>query len=167
MPNYCFYSMKIKGTKKSCEEWLYKMRYYNHNNHFYRIFEADIIDEGGYENDYYMVISGNCAWSLESCCRGSGYAESDLFAINSKELRIIMEAYSEEPGCCFQEHYVYKKGECEVDECVEWKEIYWDEDEYSFEEWKEKFNIPDEVTEDYLYENYYTTGGFEEWNFEI
>ena len=43
MPNYCDYEMKIKGTKKNCEEWLSRMNDYEKENHFWRIFDADIV----------------------------------------------------------------------------------------------------------------------------
>ena len=47
MPNYCDYEMKIKGTKKNCKEWLSRMNDYEKENHFWRIFDADIVDENG------------------------------------------------------------------------------------------------------------------------
>ena len=118
MPNYCNYTMKIKGMKEKCDRWLDKLRDYDEDNHFWRIFESEVYDEGGTENDYYMCISGYCAWSLESCCR-SGYTEEDLFEKNTRQFGLVMEAWSEEPGIGFQEHYIYNKGDCIKDECVD------------------------------------------------
>ncbi len=169
MPNYCYYEMKVKGRKEDCYKWLSKMRSYDEENHFYRIFDADITDECGTDNDYSIIISGDCAWSLETCCRSSGYSGGiDLFAENSKVLNIIMEAYSQEPGCCFQEHYIYNRGRCCSDECEDWSEYYWDRDECSFEDYKKDYDVPDSITEsDFDDEGYYHEGGFGEWNFVI
>lgn len=165
MPNYCDYEMKIKGTKKNCQEWLSRMNDYEKENHFWRIFDADIVDEDGTENNYEMTICGDCAWSLESCCRASGYSNGvDLFEVNTRELNLIMEAWSTEPGMAFQEHYIYNNGECQSDECIEYNEYWYDEDEYeSIEKFAKEFDLGN-ITEDDLDENdYYHTGGFENY----
>ncbi|MDO4469832.1 MAG: hypothetical protein Q4C84_08315 [Bacillota bacterium] len=170
MANDCQYEMKIKGTKSNCKEWLKKMQSYDEKNHFWRIFEAEVYDEDGSEEDYYMVIAGDCAWSLESCCRASGYSDGiDLFEINTKELALEMEVYSSEPGLCFEEHYHYKNGNCLIAECVEafYENIYLYN---TFEEFKEclierdaKFKTlkEDEAMEEYKF------GGFSSWEFSI
>ena len=126
MPNYCDFNMKIKGKKQDCQKWLDKMRdrdgrdCYDEENHFWRMWDVSVYDEEGTDDDYMMLISGVCAWSLETCCRASGYSEGiDLFEVNSKDLNIVMEAHSEELGMGFREHYIYDKGECLVDECYE------------------------------------------------
>ena len=88
MPNYCNYEMKIKGRKENVDKFVsyVKADYHydeiiNENNdkeavykeltsdkHFYRIFEACIIDEEIFENgDSEVIISGYCAWSILSC----------------------------------------------------------------------------------------------------
>ena len=148
MPNYCGYTIKIMGTKENCEKWIKKMEDYNEENHFYRIFDADVYECGGTESNYFMCISGDCAWSLESCCRASGYSNGvDLFEVNTRELNLVMEAWSEEPGIGFQEHYIYNKGECEADECED-AEFWWSEmiDGYgSYEDLKKNYpNAPSE-----------------------
>lgn len=165
MSNYCYYEMKLRGKRSDCEKWVRRMRSYDEPHHFYRIFSADVFEEGGDDADYHMKISGDCAWSLESCCRASGYSNGiDLFAINSAELNIKMEAYSQECGLCFQEHYVYDKGICATSECVDWESLYYDRDEYtSFDEFKNEYDIPEYVTEDDLNDGYYERGGFVWW----
>ena len=121
MPNYCDYIMKVKGTVDNCRAFLKKCTDYEEPNHFWRMFEA-------YDNDEYemndgshvMEIGGYCAWSIETCCRASGYSEGiDLLAVNTKDLDLDVEIYTEEPGMCFQEHYTYKKGKCICDECLD------------------------------------------------
>ena len=166
MANYCQYEMKIKGTRENCEQWLKRMRSYDEPNHFFRLFKpVCITEEGGSGSEHYMILYGDCAWSLESCCRTSGYSGGkDLFAENSRELNITMEAYSEEPGIGFQEHFIYRNGECIADECVDWAEWYWDKSEYpSFELFKRYNTLPDGVTENDFDEGFYQFGGFQKW----
>lgn len=166
MANFCRYEMKVKGTRESCEKWLKRMRSYDEPNHFFRMFEPISIDEqGGSKSEYYMILSGDCAWSLETCCRTSGYSHGkDLFAENSSELHITMEAYSEEPGIGFQEHYIYRNGECIADECEDRAEWYWDKTEYpAFELFKRDNKLPDGVSEHDFDDGIYRFGGFREW----
>lgn len=166
MANYCRYEMKIKGTRESCEQWFERMCHDDDPKHFRRLFEPVNIDEqGGSESEYYMILSGDCAWSLETCCRKSGYSiGKDLFAENSRELHITMEAYSSEPGIGFQEHYIYQNGECIADKCVDWIEWYWDKTEYpTFELFKRDVNLPDSVTENDFDDGVYQVGGFQDW----
>lgn len=171
MPNFCWYEMKIKGSKENCYRWLKKMKSYDEHNHFWRMFDPiNIDDEGGTEYDYYMKFSGDCAWSLESCCRDSGYSGGvDLFAENTKDLQIKMEAYSSEPGCCFQEHYIYDNGVCIADRCVDYHEIYWDRYEHkSFDSFKKEFELPAHIIEsDFDDDGYCEIGGFPNWDFII
>lgn len=165
MANDCYYEMMIQGNRRDCEQWIKRMESYDEPNHFYRIHSSDIYEEGGNDDDYYIKVSGDCAWSLESCCRTSGYSDGiDLFAVNTKELNLRMEAYSQEEGIGFQEHYIYDKGECIADECEDWTSIFYDETEYSsFEEFKTENNIPEYVTEEDLNDGCYEAGGFDNW----
>lgn len=165
MANNCYYEMKVQGKKSDCEEWLKRMRSYEEPNHFWRIFSSDVYEECGDNEDYYIKICGDCAWSLESCCRTSGYSGGvDLFAVNTKELNLRMEAYSQEEGFGFQEHYIYDKGECLAAECEDWTSIYYDSPEFpSFEDFKAEFDIPECIEEADLNDGYYESGGFVWW----
>lgn len=161
MPNYCSYDMKIRGTKENCKKWHSKMTDYNEANHFFRFFDATIYDEGGTDELYYMCICGDCAWSLETCCRDSGYSEGvDLFAVNTSELSLIMEAWSTEPGMGFQEHYIYDKGQCIADECENYSEWYWNRSEYdSYDDFKKDYDIVP-AQEQFDDDGYARMGGF-------
>lgn len=171
MANNCYYEMMIKGSKENCRKWLRKMKSYDEPNHFWRIFDATVYDEQGTDDEYYINIMGDCAWSLESCCRTSGYSNGvDLFAVNTKELNICMEAYSREEGIGFEEHYIYDNdGICIVEECVDYLEIYWDKNECpDFETYKKEYEISDSVKEsDFNEDGYHAEGGFPDWNFSI
>lgn len=156
MPNYCLYRMKIKGTKENCYKWFEKMKTYEVPNHFYRMFDPIAVnEETGTENEYTMEFEGYCAWSLESCCRASGYSEGiDLFEVNTKDLNLTMEAYSQELGLGFEEHYMYDKGNCVIDEETTLTHLYWDKEKYpNFEDFKANNNVPDDLNE-YSYDEY-------------
>ena len=61
-----------------------------------------------------------------------------------EQLNLDMEVYSEEPGCGFQEHYVFADKVLVVNESVDYTEEY------------------DEENDEWVSE-----GGFEDWSFEI
>jgi len=162
MPNYCDYKMKIRGNRENRDKWLDKMESYDEDNHFWRIFDV-YVDA---EPDSY-ITSGTCAWSIESCCRASGYSEGvDLFAVNSKDLDLVVEVWSEESeGCFFQEHYVYNRGKCVIAECRDFEIYWWDKDEFEdFEDWKREMDVEGVKEEDFDADGYYREGGFgQEW----
>lgn len=166
MANLCSYSMRIKGTKENVNEFYERMENYDKPNHLWRV-EADIYGEYVNEDGTTTIdVAGSCAWSIESCCRASGYSEGvDLFEVNSRELDLEIECWSDECGCCFQEHYLYKKGECLIDDYVRWNEYYYDEFDFeSFEDFKKEYDIPKHVTENDLDDGcYWHTGGFDNY----
>lgn len=166
MPNYCNYSIKIVGSKENCYEFVKKLSSYEETNHFWRIFESDVYDEEMCGDNTALYIAGYCAWSLESCCRASGYSNGiDLFEENTRDLGLKMEAYSREPGLCFEEHYIYDNGECIEDECLDISVFWWDKDEFpTYEDFKKEYeDAPPERFFDDCDEVY--LGGFEE-NYE-
>lgn len=136
MANDCWYDMKIKGKKENCQKWIKKMEDYNEPNHFWRFFNVNIYTEWEEDDQYCYRITGDCAWSIESCCR-SGYTDGvDLLEINSRELDLEVEIYSEEPGFDFAEHYIYDKGDCLEAECVNLLHFEWDKSKYpTFEDY--------------------------------
>ncbi len=132
MPNYCNYDMKITGSKEGCYALLNCMRSYDDPNHFWRIFSSDVYDESGDEEEHVLYVCGDCAWSLETCCRASGYSGGvDLFDVNCARFNVCLEAYSREPGMQFEEHYIYDNdGECMLDECRDIEVFWWDKGEF-------------------------------------
>ena len=163
MPNYCDFMMKVVGKKTDCRTFMSKLSSYKVPNHFWRIFEADIYNEEVHGDQTSLYIYGQCAWSLESCCRASGYSEGvDLFEVNTKELDLKMEAYSREYGIGFEEHFIYNRGECQADECVDAKEYFWDRAEFpTYQEFIEEY--PDAPPEEkFEGEDSAVVGGFGE-----
>ena len=141
MPNYCDYEMKITGSKKAINRVIECLKAdYNYgigkpaHKHFFRVFECygddeDFVNEGN--GVFSKVVWGYCAWSIHSCMlKGESYSyyntcknsHPDIFmgtdlAEQSEDCTI--EAFSEEPGIGFSEHYLFKNGVCFIDECVE------------------------------------------------
>lgn len=159
MPNYCDYIMKVVGKQNDCRTFMTKLKSYDVADHFWRIFEADAQEEKN-EEKFSLYISGYCAWSLESCCRASGYSNGiDLFEVNTRELSLKMEAYSHEPGIGFEEHYIYDNGECIKEECVDMTEYFWDKSEFpTYEEFVEEY--PDAPPADSFEDYVSVAGGF-------
>lgn len=164
MANNCYYILLAVSKNKESLERLHKIMNYKDEEYFiYRCFEAtesSISEEDGF---YTIEISGDCAWScfkwFESVekpdelltrtvdpqglhsCDPAHYISLDLLC---KKLEIGIELYSEESGCCFQEHYhVNHKGEILCDDCVEWHEIWEDDDGEPLDEPYSEGGFPD------------------------
>lgn len=158
MANYCYFNLKAKGKKKDIEK-LYEVlsNHYNYVDgvniektvHLSRIFDCGMLDDEILEEDgmYNCTFEGNCAWSV-ICCMFSGdhtyyddYKErfkencmATTIPMLSKELDLDIEIFSEEPGCGFMEHFLVRKGEIEIEDCVDYEETYDEEtDEYGSE----------------------------------
>lgn len=189
MPNYCNYSMCVKGTKESVEEFIkviqadydYGTMEFSHDRHLFRVFEAEYDEvEEVYNGIYQVIIKGYCAWSVNCCMLDtskSSYYKSlktdypcefrgTTLPIESKRLNLDIEVFSEEGGMCFQEHYVILKGDIVCDDCVDWQEYYIGEFN-SKEEAERELGI--EITDEEWNseEDYIGRGGFGDWDFEI
>lgn len=166
MPNYCDYSMKVKGTKKNCMEFHDRLRNYDKENHMWRVFDATIYEEKGTDSDYELYITGYCAWSIESCCRSSGYSGGvDLLEVNTRELNLLLEVWTQEIGFGFQEHYIYEEGNCVVDEECNIESFWWDKDEFpTYEEFKAEYeDAPSEEEFEANGTDEVIVGGFEDY----
>ena len=185
MANNCFYSMYVKGSKEDVEEFIkvikadydYGTMKFSHDRHMFRVFSADEVEiEKRDDGKYGVVINGDCAWSVQSCMLEDGYYArckaqyGDQFRGTSLEnesenLNLEIEVFSEECGCCFQEHYVIRNGYVDVEECVEWHEYFIDE--YDTKEEAEK-DLEIEITDqEWEIREIITRGGFDNWDFTI
>lgn len=169
MPNICDFVMKVIGQEKDIDEFVL-LRNYDTPNHFYRIFDLDeqsrdTLDDGRVA----VVFDGSCAWSVHSCCI-EGYPNEDLFALHSKRLSLEIEVYSTEMGMAFAEHYLYKYGECIVDEVEDYCAFYWDRDSYpDIKDAIKDGEIPEDLTEKDFDDDdgYHIEGGFGNWDWQI
>lgn len=162
MANICSFSMVVRGKESDIETFLDMMQ---QNGTVYMGRGAEIYDSEICEVDEEISrcdISGETKWSILSSLvddaismredvGGWYFGNVDKTKLTfvtlfeaCKQLNLDMECYSEEPGCEFQEHYLFKDGVLLKEECVDYKEFY------------------DEEEEDYISE-----GGFESWEFSI
>ena len=131
-----------------------------------------------------VCLSFECAWSAYTCMfNGPGsyyyhYSKELIYGTHvqeqAKRLQLEIEIYSEEPGAGFQEHYLVDNfgnliineekddyREIYIDECKDYNdylEEYEDYNPISEEEFNTTKNSDDE---------YYRSGGFENWDFEM
>lgn len=180
MANICSFSMKVRGNKEDIEQF-YNAMMQKGTIYMGRGAEADI----EWDDDDVALIDGWCKWSVQSAMVtnaismrtepdiwywGDGVSSEGLEFITifeaCKKWNLIMEVYSEEGGCQFQEHYICDKGDIICDECVEWEE-------YDIDEYETKKEAEDELgirlTNEEWANKYdrVTRGGFPNWDFEI
>lgn len=180
MANICSFQMRVRGNKSDIEQF-YNAMIQNGAIYMGRGAEAEI----DWDDDDVAMIDGWCKWSVSSAMVrnavdmrtnpsgwywGNGVSSEGLEFITlweaCKKWNIVMEVYSEEGGCGFQEHYICDKGDLICEECVEWSE-YDLEDYDTKEEAEEELGI--ELTDEEWANKYerVTRGGFENWDFEV
>lgn len=180
MANICSFSMYVKGNAEDIVSF-YNAMCQNGNVYMGRGAEAELNLDA---EDNSAMIDGWCKWSIQSSLIdnaismrtnperwwfGDGFDVSKIEFITlpeaCKKWNLEMEVYSEEPGCCFQEHYMFTNGEDWLDECVDYYEYYLDEFETKEEAERElEVILTDEEWSD---GGYISRGGFGEWEFEI
>lgn len=190
MPNLCNYQMKVVGKKENVEEFIkimqanydYRAMEFSHDKHMGgRVFEAYVDEFKEVDNNKFAaIICGDCAWSVSSCMFGGEWSyyngfkndyqdkcRSTTVPIESKELDLNIEIFSEESGCCFMEHYLVRKGDVEIEDCVDWEEYFIDEYETK-EEAEEELGVEftDEEWENAEDGCVINRGGIE-WDYEI
>ena len=179
MANICSFSMMVKGEHENIEKF-YNAMSQNGNIYMGRGAEAEIDYD---DSEGRAQIDGWCKWSVQSAMIDNAISmrnEPNIWAFSTREKEelefitlleaterwsLVMEVYSEEPGCEFQEHYVFDNGIVLCDECVDYHE-YWICEYDTKEEAEEELGI--EITDDqWKYEDCIRHGGFDVWAFEI
>jgi hypothetical protein len=171
--------MKVRGNKEDIIQF-HKALTQDGKIWMGRGAEADLEFEG----DDLASMSGWCKWSVVSALidnaismrteperwyHAPGEEEHEYITLYEacKKWNLVMEVYSEEGGCQFQEHFLCDKGEVIYEECVEWEEydIYdYESKEEAEEELGTKFTDEEWKNEE---DGRITRGGFESWDFEI
>lgn len=170
MPNYCDYTMSVKGSAENVEEFIkiikadydYRKNEFSNKPHMWRVFEAEVYDDYYLEKLRCIEIKGYCAWSVYSCMlEGEHTYYNDMIneSINygtsllkeSERLNLIFEVYSEEPGMLFEEHYIVKDNKLIEDECLNYEEFYISEHD-DYESFKNEYG-KDSITEEEFNEN--------------
>ncbi|QIK57027.1 hypothetical protein G7059_03755 [Erysipelothrix sp. HDW6A] len=140
MPNLCFFNMQVKGKPKDLKtvNEILNADYNYENNKLIscsaekHIFRTWDIESSFDEN---LEVSGHCAWSVYSCMMEGPYTyynqlktfenfKGTTLVEISQTYNVDIEVYSEEPGMCFQEHYLIRNGVVEVDEETPYYENY-------------------------------------------
>lgn len=179
MANLCSFSMNVKGSHENIEKF-YNAMSQNGTIYMGRGADAQIQYD---DEDSRAFIDGWCKWSIQSALIDNAISmrnKPDMWYfgenIDKTKLEFItlieacerwnltMEVYSEECGCCFQEHYLIRDGIIEINECVDWNEYFLD-DYVTKEEAEAELEIT--ITDDEWKEKYIERGGFKEWAFEI
>lgn len=167
MANKCIYEMKVKGNKDKIEKLLsYLKADYRYDDikllectadkHFFGIFKCEVIKKEKNNGFYEYILSGICAWSVKYCMFKDDYSfHSSYMKLNknnfkgttlveeSRILNLDIEIFSEEMVSEFMEHFLIKKGEILINDCINYTEEY------------------DELLDEYKY-----VGGVE-WNYQI
>ena len=180
MANICSFSMRVRGDVKGITNF-YNAMCQNGNIYMGRGADAQInIDE----EDGSAFIEGWCKWSIQSALIdnaismrenpskwffGNDFDASKIEFITLDEAcekwNLDMEVYSEEPGCCFQEHYMFIDGYMVLDECVDYYEYYIEEFETKEEAERElDITLTDEEWNEH---GFVSRGGFGDWEFGI
>lgn len=178
------------------------------HKHMYRIFEAELNDTMCEMMGMVMQVElvGYCAWSVHSCMMPGPFSyyndynvkniyncnmfdDLDYYLINgqrygthllnlAKELNLYIEAYSDEPGMCFQEHYIIDNfGRLLVEEEAQTMGFYL-EDYDNYKDFIKDYKDHKEIFTEEMFNNakqqglaYKQIGGFEPdgiaWDYKI
>lgn len=174
MANCCYYEMKVQGKKNDVDEFISILKCKDYSKpHMYRVGSADIDNEyaDSKTDTYIAYISGECAWSVESCMtqagyyrtRGQGDPNATYLQKESERLSLAIEVFSSEEGFCFSERYVYIKGEEVVNHYVD-RNVYYMEDYDDADHMNEELGTS--FTQE-MFENSesYIEGGYGEYDF--
>lgn len=128
MPNNCYFEMKVAGKEEAVEKFVQMIKRegpFEEYGGLGRVFSFDV-DHSLTEKDpsgAYIAVTaqGDCANSLRTALVEWPYRPLGITAAN---LGVVLEAYSSEPGCFFQEHLlVDQKGDVSL-ECVHYEEYF-------------------------------------------
>lgn len=169
MANNCYFEMKIAGEEPAVQEFIQMLQRKGEftNNGLGRVFSFDILNPDHPERDpvsggIALVGAGDCAWSIKSALQD--WEPRNLMS-ETERLGLVVEAYSSEPGLCFQEHVLCDKGKMIIEDCVDYEE-HWIEgaDEmYIQEVMEEKGLTREELMSKLNHNGDYTEGGFEDF----
>lgn len=131
----CEFEMKVKATtEENLEKFTKILQYDDKESNLYRIFESSIYFDDP-RDSLVANIYGTCARSVHTCMGegvGSYYNDNKYSVTNkgtslqrlTKELNLIVEVFSSEPGCGFMEHYVIDKGNVTTKDVVNYMSVY-------------------------------------------
>lgn len=188
MANICSFSMLVKGEKENIKSFVQAME---QKGNLYMGRGASVyenVDDAYDEETKSFTSSGSCKWSISSSLVDNAFSmkkqketgegnwyDADGFISNHEfislfeaceKFRVNVEMYSEEPGCGFQEHIVYENGEIRQGS-MDFNEVWFNESEYTIEEFREKYNVDDDLDDEEVMELTFSEGGYESWDFDL
>jgi len=122
MANNCYFEMKIAGEEKAVDALIFQMT----QPGGYGLGDVFSFDETERETDpagsSFIAVTGtgDCAWSLRTAL--VEWNNTRNLITESERLGLVIEAFSSEPGCSFQEHYLINQGRLLIDESVDYNE---------------------------------------------
>lgn len=148
MPNYCAYSARIVAkSKETIQRVIDIMRYKDPEYCLHRVFSCDVSLQAieGRDGLWFADIYGDTAWNAQHLVDnpdqpeevigksaptpGTENAHCTGFETLCKALDFGIEIWSEEPGCCFQEHLLTDHaGFTKIEDVEEWYQE-WEDDE--------------------------------------
>ena len=166
MPNWAEFNMRIRGKKEDCEIFKAILYHENEKLFFHRTFPSENYTEGEVDTEYFMEFYGECAWSFLTSMGMvhlySDFPPSSTVCDISKRLDLSVEIYTTEPNDQFAEHYYCKSGKVLIDECVDYEEYWWDEDECpTIDNFNAEYGT--HFTVDDFADGYAWIGGFNSW----
>ena len=172
MANNAYYEMKVVGRQDNVEAFVRAMIWEDEYEQqgAGRVFSCEVYEQGESNNGYYVLLSGDCAWSIQSAMRVANNPNN--IEKLSKKLELSIEAYCEEGGFEFQEHFLVVNGEVEIDECIDWSEIDVEdideiEDDFWQQDWVVASGITKENAKEHAVDGYVSIGGYESWDIQI
>lgn len=152
MANCCYVTGKVSALNvEDLKKFLSVMK-----NEKFMDFDYEDIEDWGEGERKTIRFYGDCKWSISSSINNSNYGS----ALDKTTKGLIVEMWSQEPGCAFEEHVIYANGTCLCDDSVDWAEYdlsAFDNLEELNEECGTDFNEEDFV------DGFASVGGFEDF----
>ena len=130
MANLCCYDLFATGSIESIQQFALMMKWETSPAITNSMYCSDMYEEYEEPKDngdgtFTQHFSSATRWSVQGAmidrCDSTEYISLPTAA---RTLGIVMEIYSDEPGCCFSEHiFIHADGSYEV-KCVDYHEIY-------------------------------------------
>ena len=151
MANICYVEGKVWAKSKS------KIRSFIGWLKEYKMLQVEETEEiQTLENGLFsQVFIGDCKWSIESSINNPSDKKGDL---TIKTNGIIVELWSQEPGCEFEEHYVVENGNITTNDTVDWTGVFIDDFENETEMTECGY-----TKEDFDENGWCHKGGFKDW----
>ena len=182
MANWCSFTMMLVGAPQQVELLTNQLAeaMENGSSPFHGYVVVYSVDRSSYpersNGDKQVCITGS---ALHSCYAVfvepdsvDTASEADMgtsLITYARELGISAEIFSREPAFCFAEHIVITPDTCTNEE-RSYEELTFikDNGEYeSFDEFKQKYDLPDSLSENDLEDGIYIEGGFDESTWTI